>query len=64
MDKTVYTVDEMDRLGSVHRAICAMRRVEPQGLEGRLIAEQLIEMFSGTEAHIEMIRTFLKLFPS
>jgi hypothetical protein len=40
MQKTVYTPEQMKRRSEVHRILCTERNINPQSLDGRLVADK------------------------
>jgi hypothetical protein len=56
MQKTVYTPEQMKRRSEVHRILCTERNINPQSLDGRLVAGLLLDKCTGDEPNEVIIQ--------
>jgi hypothetical protein len=55
--KAVYSPEQIKRLSEVHRILCAERLIDPHSLQGREVAELLLDKCTGDEPnHVIMKR--------
>lgn len=55
IQQAVYTPEQIKRLSEAHRILCAERNINPQSLDGRLVAGLLLDTCTGDEPD-EVIR--------
>lgn len=57
--RQAFTTAQLDIIFDAYRDICEQRKIDPLSPEGRGIAAQVLELFTGHESRDELKRKFI-----